>query len=205
MTDISAIFYGKSFNGDISKWDVTAAKTMLGMFADTNAFNSDISKWDVSSVTDMSYMFKNAQSFNRDISTWDVSKVTDMQYMFKGASSFNSDISNWDVSKVTDMQGMFDGATAFSRTLCGAWKVSTAEGKDDMFTGSSGKLCSGASFAWYRIMCTMIYDCVCMCIACVCECCMDVRLHMYQCIYGYVRVVMYMCHITFQHPYLISL
>ena len=56
ITDMSFLFYGSKFNGDISEWNV-------------------------SSVTDMSYMFYNSK-FNRDISNWDVSRVRNMAYIF---------------------------------------------------------------------------------------------------------------------------
>ena len=46
---------------------------MSGMFRDTRSFNGDISPWDVSGVTDMSGMFRDTRSFNGDISPWDVS------------------------------------------------------------------------------------------------------------------------------------
>ena len=64
------------------------------------SFNQDISEWDVSNVTDMSFMFNNAESFNQDISRWDVSKVTNMSSMFEKCTSFDQDLSGWDVSKV---------------------------------------------------------------------------------------------------------
>ena len=48
---------------------------MSGMFHGARSFNGDISDWDVSGVTDMSRMFHNARSFNGDISSWDVSGV----------------------------------------------------------------------------------------------------------------------------------
>ena len=52
------MFYGcKSFNQDISNWDVSKVINMKGMFCDCKAFNQDISNWDVSKVKDMSYMF----------------------------------------------------------------------------------------------------------------------------------------------------
>ena len=116
------------------------------MFMKATSFKGDISKWTVSSVTDMGSMFFGATAFNSDISKWDVSNVKDMSNMFDGATAFNSDISKWDVSSVTNMGGMFNGATSFTRTLCGAWKVSTAIGKDGMFVASGGQLCSGALF-----------------------------------------------------------
>merc|ERR1719174_328414 len=52
------------FTGDISKWDVSRATTMLGMFASASAFNGDISKFDVARVTIMFSMFYQASSFN---------------------------------------------------------------------------------------------------------------------------------------------
>ena len=126
MTDMSQLFYARTvsgankFNGDISKWDVSAVTTMQGMFNGASAFNGDISKWDVSSVTNMGFMFSSASSFNRDLSKWDVSSVKDMSYMFKGA-------------------------TSFAQTLCGAlWTDSQAD-KTDMFLSSKGKIGSTAS------------------------------------------------------------
>ena len=95
-----------NFNGDISKWDVSHVKTMVGMFYESK-FNGDISNWDVSNVEYMAYMFSESK-FNGDISKWDVSNVKNMVSMFE-ETDFNQDISNWDVNKVKDMRDMFDG------------------------------------------------------------------------------------------------
>jgi surface protein len=43
----------RSFNGDISRWDVSRVTTMWDTFRKASVFNSDISKWDVSKVTTM--------------------------------------------------------------------------------------------------------------------------------------------------------
>ena len=95
MTDMSSIFRGAaSFDGDISKWDVSGVTYMRNMLSNMK-FHGDISQWDVSRVTSMSGMFWFATSFNSDISKWDVSRVTVMNRMFMGASPFNSDISKW--------------------------------------------------------------------------------------------------------------
>ena len=46
----------KSFNQDISKWDVSKVKYMTLMFNGCKKFNQDLSKWNVSNLSDMSFM-----------------------------------------------------------------------------------------------------------------------------------------------------
>jgi surface protein len=41
----------RSFNGDVSMWDVSKITTLFNTFRQASVFNSDISKWDVSKVT----------------------------------------------------------------------------------------------------------------------------------------------------------
>ena len=57
VTDMSLLFDGKHFNGDISKWDVSNVKNMDRMFGDCEDFDCDLNNWDVSNVTDMYCMF----------------------------------------------------------------------------------------------------------------------------------------------------
>ena len=104
IANMSNLFYGTNFNGNISRWDTSNVKLMFMMFAQS-CFNGDISDWDVSKVTDMSEMFYNS-SFNQDISKWDVSNVGDMQLMFCG-SEFNQDISNWKIKDDCKTMQMF--------------------------------------------------------------------------------------------------
>ena len=104
------------------------------------SFNGNISKWDVSSVKDMSSMFRRASSFNGDVAKWDVSRVKDMSNMFVSATSFNCDVSRWDVSKVATMEYMFRYATSFKHQLCGASWVYSKASKMNMFENSPGSI-----------------------------------------------------------------
>ena len=123
VTDMYRMFdSASSFNGDISRWDVSLVTDMSRMFDSASSFNGDISSWDVSSVDNMSNMFFSAFDFNGDISRWNVSSVTSMSSMFFFASSFNGDVSSWDVSSVDDMSNMFAGAFLFDQNL-GNWYV----------------------------------------------------------------------------------
>jgi surface protein len=58
------------------------------MFHNAESFDGDVSKWDVSYVTDM---FSSETSFNNNISMWKVSRVFTMDRMFYGATSFNAE------------------------------------------------------------------------------------------------------------------
>ena len=84
ITDMSDLFNGLDFNGDISSWDVSNVTTMRYMFAYCKSFNQDISNWDVSKVISMWGMFWGCESFNQDISNWDVSNVKHSSYVFVG-------------------------------------------------------------------------------------------------------------------------
>merc|ERR1719174_3194287 len=110
------------------------------MFVSAGSFNGDISKWDVSSVEQMDHMFRRTISFNCDLSKWDVSSVTKMSAMFQGAKSFNGDISKWDVSSVPNMDKMFRNAKSFNQRLCGAAWIHSKASKELMFAGSSGSI-----------------------------------------------------------------
>ena len=45
ITDMSELFEGTDFNGDISKWDVSNVTNMSSMFYGCYKFNKDISKF----------------------------------------------------------------------------------------------------------------------------------------------------------------
>ena len=86
VTNPNMTFDGSSsFDGDLSKWDPSAATGMYKTFQDAPSFRgSSLVGWDVSSVKDTEGVFNGATAFDCDLSKWDVSKW---------------DVSKWDVSK----------------------------------------------------------------------------------------------------------
>ena len=46
ITDMSGLFWGSSFNGNISEWDVSNVKNMSQLFRESK-FNQDISNWNI--------------------------------------------------------------------------------------------------------------------------------------------------------------
>ena len=99
---------------DLNDIDVSKINDMSFLFNAAayeifRSFNGDISMWNVSNVDDMSCMFYKCENFNCDISKWNVSKVTNMTFMFEGCMSFNQNIDEWDVSNVINMVWMFNG------------------------------------------------------------------------------------------------
>ena len=67
----------RSFNGDITTWDVGKVTDMRGMFWDT-PFNQDIGNWNVENVSDFWGFLNNTWNFNQDLSRWNPRSATDM-------------------------------------------------------------------------------------------------------------------------------
>ena len=99
-----------TFNGDLSKWDVSSVTSMIRMFNRANAFNGDLSRWDVSKVQSFSGMFKHTDRFNGDISNWNMQSAKSVDEMFMMALRFNQDISKWSLPNCTNYDRMFEFA-----------------------------------------------------------------------------------------------
>ena len=88
---------------DLNCIDVSAIDNFGGVFGvwGTKQFNGNISKWDMSNAISLNGMFQGSMfsGINGGIADWDVSNVKTMDYIFSG-SKFNSDISNWNVENV---------------------------------------------------------------------------------------------------------
>jgi surface protein len=158
VTDMSGLFKGSPFNGDISEWNVSNVTTMNYMFSHSQftgenggignwnvssvnymdymfekcPFNGNVSKWNVSNVVSMKGMFQTT-IFNRDLSSWQVFNVENMEFMFC-ESLFQGNLSEWDVSNVKNMCAMF-GASVFNGDLS-KWDVSNVTNMHLMFASS---------------------------------------------------------------------
>ena len=73
------------YGGDVTTVCTSRITDMSECLVD-RSFNQDISAWDVSNVTNMSLCLA-MHSFNQDLSAWDVSNVTTMSDMFNEAPS----------------------------------------------------------------------------------------------------------------------
>ena len=56
VTDMSCLFYGLQFNGEISDWNVENVKNMNYMFAHST-FNRDLSNWNVKKCVNHEFCF----------------------------------------------------------------------------------------------------------------------------------------------------
>ena len=72
------LFWGESFRGDISKWDVSKVEDISNMFSINGwgEYCGDLSKWDVSNVKNMTDM-----GYTGDVSQWNNPLVKDRQFV----------------------------------------------------------------------------------------------------------------------------
>ena len=80
VDDLSGVFSGTIFNGDVSNWNTSNAKYMTWMFY-KSYFNGDISMWDLSNVKSTAHMFSGSK-FNQDISKWNTTNLRIAVFMF---------------------------------------------------------------------------------------------------------------------------
>jgi len=142
VTDMSRMFMWEMFgfggdmyvaNLDLSGWDTSNVRYMIGMFRDMYMTNLDLSGWDTSNVVDMRGMFRETWYLtNLDLSGWDTSNVTSMAHMFDSTGLISVDLSHFNTSAVTIMFDMFRDSSLESLDLSG-WDISAVTNMDRMF------------------------------------------------------------------------
>lgn len=134
LTDLSAVFSEATIINDpnISKWNVSKATTIAGMFFNAKAFNQPLNSWDTSSVTQMSSLFAGTTNFNQPLNNWNTSSVTKMNGTFQDTAVFNQNLSSWDTSNVVEMFGVFNRAAVFNMPL-NNWNTSKVTTMLSMF------------------------------------------------------------------------
>ncbi|UXP33376.1 BspA family leucine-rich repeat surface protein [Reichenbachiella agarivorans] len=79
--------------------NLTQVTDLSYMFSNAKSFNSDLSHWDVSNITNMSSTFSNASAFNQNLGNWDISKVNYMSNMLNGTalsvSNYDQTLAGW--------------------------------------------------------------------------------------------------------------
>ncbi len=160
VTDMTNMFNDvKSFESDLSDWDVSNVRNMSYLFANTNITGVDLSNWNTASVISMGGMFSRTVSstpiglgqwdlssledlsstFRRsdiaglnDIQHWDVSSVRFLSGTFFDINLGDLDLSQWDVSSVIQMNATFH-STQWQNPSIGQWDVSSVESMIGLF------------------------------------------------------------------------
>ena len=139
-------FDARSFNGDVSKWDVSRVKDMYGMFWNSKSFNCIISHWDVSRVSNMNFMFMDAASFQQKLcgAAWVHSKARKMR-MFAGSSGSISRIA----CSLTDRE-LIKVISSPIPVPNNTMEIASACPKCGMFKKSGRASCCAPGGAWYK-------------------------------------------------------
>ncbi|MEO1257026.1 MAG: BspA family leucine-rich repeat surface protein, partial [Bacteroidota bacterium] len=146
MTGMFSMFNGaRSFNGDLSGWDVSNVSNMDQMFRGATAFNSDISNWDVSNLESAKEMFRETRAFNADISRWNTENLLNADRMFFSTPVFDRSLGDWDIGNLRSMDEMLRSSglstLSYDRTLIG-WSSQVV--KQEVVLGANGvKFCAG--------------------------------------------------------------
>jgi surface protein len=136
VTDMTGMFANSIYNQPLNNWNVSKVGSMNSMFHSNYYFNQPLNNWNVSNVVSMSSMFEKCSAFNGDISNWNVGKVTIFHSMFnmwRVSPIFNIDLSNWDVHSCTNFGSMFYYCNSFNKSYISHWNVSPSSYIDLMF------------------------------------------------------------------------
>ena len=130
------MFEGSSFNGYVSKFDMSSVQDCSAMFKNTSAFNQWVDSWfnGTNSLTNTSSMFEGAEAFNNKVASWNLDGVQNASAMFKNTKVFNKWIDPWfdGTNSLTNTSSMFEGAEAFNNKVA-SWNLDGVQNASAMF------------------------------------------------------------------------
>jgi Mycoplasma protein of unknown function, DUF285 len=139
-----------SFNGDLSKWNVSLVSSMSSVFQVAASFvGGDLTAWDTSRVVDMGSVFVQASSFTGNVSTWNVSSVQFMTNAFWYCYEFHGDLKNWDTSNVVSTERMFKDTRRFNADLS-LWNMSKNTNAFEMVRFRQRRSCEICKALYFR-------------------------------------------------------
>ena len=128
----SSLFNGLYLESvDLSGFDTSNVRNMVGMFEDCSALKSLVlSGLDTSNVEDMTWMFQNCSALESlDLSGLDTSNVEYTSWMFDNCSALETlDLSGWDLSNAYRMWFMFNDCTSLKSIVgLSGWNIGNAD------------------------------------------------------------------------------
>ena len=99
IDDLSNVFYGSPFKGDLSKWDFNNVKKMNFTFCLSDLDNDSLKNLDFKNIISANYCFANSK-FAGDISEWQNFENTNIEGMFSINGNFKNKYNNG--NKLTD-------------------------------------------------------------------------------------------------------
>ena len=122
VTDMSYLFYRRTFNGNVSQWDISKVENMSWMFTGCS-FDGDLESWKFLNDVDMGAMFigspleekygtdgKRLKTHNGKRIIWATnSTIKGIIREEIGRLGLNADLNHIDVSSVTNMDWLFAG------------------------------------------------------------------------------------------------
>ena len=100
IKDMSGMFCGLDFDGDISQWDVSGVTNMSSMFTNSKftGLHSSFINWDTKKLENIDAMFLNSPFENKDIEKWSMDNITKCSATFL-CCPFKGDLSGWKFKK----------------------------------------------------------------------------------------------------------
>ena len=113
IKDLSNVFYGSHYNGNLSKWNLSDKNDFDSMFEKSEFNNDSLKELKISDNTTLDKMFYGSK-FNQDISNWIIGKNVTMNQMFYYSNFNNISIFNISFDESIKMNQLFSTNSDFS-------------------------------------------------------------------------------------------